>query len=222
MTDKIRIVLADDHTVLRAGLVMLLNSQPDLEVVGQAADGKEAEDMARNIKPDIILMDIAMPGMSGIEATERVKEVSPATKVLVLTMHDDEGYLRQVIKAGASGYVLKKAADTELMAAIRAVSQGEMYVYPTLASAVLRGMLEKEDNPSDEKNLLKTLSEREREVLQLIALGYTNQEIGDKIIISVKTVETYKTRLMDKLNLRRRSELVRFAMESGLIPKVES
>ena len=212
---RIRLLIADDHTVLRAGLTMLLNAQADMEVVGEASDGKEAVEKARALRPDVVLMDIAMPGVGGLEATKQICRALPKTKVLVLTMHNDESYLRQFLQAGAAGYVLKKAADTELTDAIRAVHRGDVFVYPSLTRAVLNDYLGLSSAAEKEKEEKEILSEREREVLKLIALGYTHQQIADRLYLSVKTVETYKARLMEKLNLRGRADLVRYALSRG-------
>jgi len=212
---RIRLLIADDHTVLRAGLTMLLNAQADMEVVGEASDGKEAVEKARALRPDVVLMDITMPGGGGLEATKQICRVLSKTKVLVLTMHDDESYLKQFLQAGAAGYVLKKAADTELTDAIRAVYRGDVFVYPSLTKALLTDYLGLPHNAKEVKREEDILSEREREVLKLIALGYTHQQIADRLYLSVKTVETYKARLMDKLNLRGRADLVRYALSRG-------
>jgi two-component system response regulator NreC len=212
---RIRLLIADDHTVLRAGLTMLLNAQPDIEVVGEATDGREAVEKARALRPDVVLMDITMPGVGGLEATKQICRALPKTKVLVLTMHDDESYLKQFLQAGAAGYVLKKAADTELTDAIRAVYRGDVFVYPSLTKALLNDYLGTPSAAQKEEEEKELLSEREREVLKLIALGYTHQQIADRLYLSIKTVETYKTRLMEKLNLRGRADLVRYALSRG-------
>lgn len=210
---RIRILLADDHTVLRSGLRALLSAQADLEVAGEAADGAEALRLAHTIKPDVVVMDIGMPGVSGIDATARMRRELPSTKVLILSMHDDQGYLRQALRAGASGYVLKKAADTELLAAIRAAARGEIFLDPSLA----KGLVEDVVLPKSQEPEIPTLSEREREVLHLLARGHTNQQVADHLCIGVKSVETYKARLMDKLGLKGRAELVRYALTHGLL-----
>lgn len=212
---RIRLLIADDHTVLRAGLTMLLNAQADMEVVGEASDGKEAVEKARALRPDVVLMDITMPGVGGLEATKQICRALPKTKVLVLTMHDDESYLKQFLQAGATGYVLKKAADTELTDAIRAVYRGDVFVYPSLTKALLNDYLGLPKIAKEDAREADILSEREREVLKLIALGYTHQQIADRLYLSIKTVETYKARLMEKLNLRGRADLVRYALSRG-------
>jgi two-component system response regulator NreC len=210
---RIRILLADDHTVLRSGLRALLSAQADLEVAGEAADGAEALRLAHTITPDVVVMDIGMPGVSGIDATARIRRELPSTKVLILSMHDDQGYLRQALRAGASGYVLKKAADTELLAAIRAAARGEIFLDPSLA----KGLVEDVVLPKSQEPEIPALSEREREVLHLLARGHTNQQVADHLCIGVKSVETYKARLMDKLALKGRAELVRYALTHGLL-----
>lgn len=214
--NKLRILLGDDHAVLRAGLRVLLNLEEDIEVVGEAADGEEVVEMVRKTLPDLVLLDLTMPKLSGLECMARILEEQPMTKILVLTMHDDEEYMKAVIRAGGKGYVLKKAADVELLSAIRTVSRGELYIYPPMAAALVYQMVGPQTSSSKGKNE-KGLSEREREVLKYLALGHTNQEIAEFLHISVKTVETYKTRVMEKLNLRKRAELVRYAMENGII-----
>jgi DNA-binding NarL/FixJ family response regulator len=210
---RIRILLADDHAVLRAGLRALLTAQGDLEVVGEASDGAEAVRLTQSLRPDVVVMDIGMPGVSGIDATARIKRDLPVVKVLILSMHDDRGYLRQVLRAGASGYVLKKAADTELLAAIRAAARGEVFLDPALAKALVDEIIE----PKLPGGKTPALSERERDVLRLIARGHTNRQVADRLCISVKSVETYKARLMEKLGLRGRAELVRYALQQGLL-----
>jgi two-component system response regulator NreC len=210
---RIRILLADDHAVLRAGLKALLAAQPDLEVVGEAADGAQAVRLVRELTPDVVVMDIGMPGVGGIDATARIKREHPATKLLILSMHDDQGYLRQALRAGASGYVLKKAADTELLAAIRAAARGEVFLDPAMAG----GLVEEVVAPRPARGGPALLSDREREVLRLLARGHTNQQVADRLCIGIKSVETYKARLMDKLGLRGRTELVRYALQHGFL-----
>ena len=217
MSDKkLRILLGDDHAVLRAGLRVLLNLEEDFEVVGEAADGEEVLQMVAKTLPDLVLLDLTMPKLSGLECIERILEKYSMTKILVLTMHDDEEYMKAVIRAGGKGYVLKKAADVELLSAIRTVARGELYIYPPLAAALLYQIVGPQTPGINEKKE-KGLSEREREVLKYLALGHTNQDIAELLHISVKTVETYKTRVMEKLDLRKRAELVRYAMENGMI-----
>lgn len=210
---RIRILLADDHTVLRAGLRALLAGQGDLEVIGEASDGAEAIRLAQALRPGVVVMDIGMPGVNGIDATARIKRELPGVKVLILSMHDDQGYLRQVLRAGASGYVLKRAADTELLAAIRAAARGEVFLDPAMAKALVEEVVQ----PSRPSAAEPVLSDREQDVLRLLAYGYTNQQVADRLCISVKSVETYKARLMEKLGLKGRAELVRYALQHGIL-----
>jgi two-component system response regulator NreC len=214
----IRVLLVDDHAVLRSGLRVLLNGQPDMEVVGEAAEGAEAVREALRLRPDVVLMDVAMSGEGGLDATRQIKAQAPPIKVLVLSMYDDESYLRRALEVGASGYALKRAADTDLLSAIRAVARDEMYLHPALTRVVVADLLRREApsqptvRPDDPR-----LTEREAEVLRLVALGHTNQEIAEALSLSVKTVESYKGRLMEKLGLRGRAALVRYAVEAGLL-----
>ncbi len=215
---KIRLLLADDHTVLRAGLKALFNAQPDMEVVAEASDGEEAIRMSRELSPDVVLMDISMPGISGFKATSEIRKQNPAVKILALTMHEDDSYLHQMLRAGADGYVPKKAADTELMAAIRASYRGEHFIHSSIASGLVT--MARQQEPELLKNKgAGVLSQRETEVLQLLALGYTNQQIAEKICLSVKTVESYRARIKAKLGLEGRAHLVRYAIEIGLLDK---
>jgi len=209
----LRVLLADDHTVLRSGLRHMLGSYADFAVVGEAASGLEAIERARTLKPDLVLLDLSMPGIGGLDALVRLRSELPWVKVLVLTMHDDPGYVRQALAAGAVGYVLKTAADDELLTALRVVAGGGTYVYPTLASRALQG----ESVHSGPAEGDGGLSQRETQVLQLLALGYTNQEIAEQLVVGVRTVETYRKRIMDKLNLHTRAQLVRYALAHRLI-----
>jgi two-component system response regulator NreC len=195
-------LIADDHAVLRAGLRMLLGAQTDMEVVGEAGDGTEASRKARELQPDVVLMDLTMPGPRSGDVIRQVLSAAPKTHVLILTMHDDPAYLASAMAAGAAGYVVKKVADSELVSAIRAVHGGRTFVDLTQSL----------DPPSP-----KDLSRREREVLRLLAQGHSNQQIADRIRVSVKTVETHRTRLSVKLGLKGRAELYRFAVESGIL-----
>ncbi|HET9387092.1 MAG TPA: response regulator transcription factor [Gemmatimonadales bacterium] len=211
----IRLLIADDHTVLRAGLRMLLEVQPDLAVAGEAADGVEVVRKARELQPDVVLMDLSMPGPRSGEVIRQVLRASPKTRVLILTMHDDASYLASALAAGAAGYVVKKVADSELLTALRAVHAGRTFVdltqsLDTPSKAVPDGTRAKAERPKD-------LSRREREVLRLLAQGHSNQQIATQIRVSVKTVETYRTRLREKLGLKGRAEFYRFAVESGIL-----
>jgi len=212
---KIRVVLADDHAILRAGLQALLNAQSDIQVVGEASDGATTIQMVQDVEPDVVLLDITMPGMSGLDAAGEIKRIRPATRVLILTMHDDDAYLRQALRAGASGFVLKRAEDRDLLAAIRAVYAGEIYVHPSMSKALVNALIPNQHVADQQANSL--LTARELEVLRLLVEGYTNQEIAQRLILSVKTVETHRSHIMDKLGLRTRAELVRYARQQNLL-----
>jgi two-component system response regulator NreC len=211
----IKVLIADDHSVLRAGLRMLLEAQNDIDVVGEAADGVEVPQKVRELHPDVVLLDLSMPGPRSGKVIREVLRVSPKTRVLILTMHDDAAYLRAALSAGAAGYLVKRAADSELMLAIRAVHAGRTFVDFTRTTGLpplsLSGKAGGQWQPP------KKLSRREREVLRLLAQGHSNQQIADEIRLSVKTVETYRTRLSEKLGLKGRAELYRFAAESGIL-----
>jgi len=215
---KIRVLLADDHAVLRAGLRMLLHVQPDMEVVGEAADTREALVKVCETKPDVLTLDLTMPGGNSMKLIERLRQECPQTRVVVLTMHDDSAYLRAVLAAGGSGYVVKTAADSELLTAIRTVFQGRLFVDSQLreskAPPARNGGV---STGSPARTGVTSLSERERQVLALLVQGHTNQEIADRLFLSVKTIETYRARLTDKLGLRTRAELVRYALGIGLL-----
>lgn len=216
--EKIRLLLADDHTVLRAGLRMLLDTQPDMEVVGEAGDGAEAVECALELKPDVVLMDITMRGMSGLAATRVIRNRIPETKVLVLTMHEDEEYLRQMLEAGATGYVLKRAANAELAVAIRAVHRGEVFLYPSFTKVLLGDVVRKGGARRPfQLDSYELLSQREKQILRLVALGHTNKQIASQLFLSVKTIESYRARLMKKLGLKGRAALVRYALRKGLL-----
>lgn len=223
MTTPIRILVTDDHAVLRAGLTALLNAEPDFIVVGEAADGSECLRVAQALQPDVILLDINMPGVNGLEALPLLRQHAPHSRVLVLTMHDDITYLRQVLRSGGAGYVLKHAADKELLSAIRTVYSGGTFLHPSHAQALLADPAAPSPNANagDSNNALGQLSEREQETLKLIALGYSNKEIAEKLYLSVKTVETYKARIMEKLELTTRAALVRFALQHKLLDEPE-
>jgi DNA-binding NarL/FixJ family response regulator len=208
---KIRIVLADDHGVVRQGFRRILDAQPDMEIVGEASNGKEALELAAKFSPDVVVMDVAMPELNGIEATRRMGEAAPRTRVLALSMHKDSVYVREILRAGARGYLLKDAVDEDLIAAVRAVSRGEGYLSPGVADAVLTDYRQHVTDPID------LLTSREREVLQLIAEGKTNKEIATTLNLSVYTVDAHRGRIMEKLNLHSTGELVRFAIRKGLV-----
>jgi len=211
--NKLRVFLADDHAVLREGLKALVNMQPDMEVVGEASNGRSAWQKARELLPDVVVMDVSMPEMTGAQATKRLKQSCPDVKVLALTAHEDKGYLRHLLEAGASGFVLKRAATEELIQAIRVVAACGAYIDPTLAGKVLKGFM----RPQASRNASECdqPSDREAEVLRSIAWGYSNKEIATQLNISVKTVETYKARLAEKLGLKSRTEIVRYAVRQG-------
>jgi len=211
----ISVLIADDHAVLRAGLRMLLEAQHDMEVAGEAGDGSEVPRKARALQPDIVLMDLSMPGPHSGEVIRQVRRACPKTRVLILTMHDDSAYLASALSAGAAGYVVKKVADSELLLAIRAVHAGRTFVDLTQTSGVSPHPVPRRVGAQREPP--KDLSRREREVLRLLAQGHSNQQIADQIRVSVKTVETYRTRLRKKLGLKGRAELYRFAVESGIL-----
>jgi two-component system response regulator NreC len=212
---KIRLILADDHAVVRSGLRMLLEAQPDMEIIAEAESGEEAVNSARKLKPDIILMDIQMPGVNGIEATKRIKQLSPDSAVLALTMHEDEQYFFQMLHAGASGYVPKRAAPDELVTAIRTVARGDVFLYPSLATQLVQDYLKQ--GGGDQLQVYDTLTPREQEVLILIAEGLSNPEIAERLVISVKTVDRHRENIMRKLNLHSRIDLVKYAIKVGLI-----
>jgi DNA-binding NarL/FixJ family response regulator len=210
---KLQIFLADDHVVVREGLKALINAQPDMIVIGEAGDGLTAWQQARESQPDVVIMDITMPALNGVQATEQLKSACPNIKILALSVHEDTSYLRQLLAAGASGYVLKHAAADDLIRAIRMVASGGVYLDPALANHVVAGYVRV---PAAASALLGTdLSERETEVVQRIAHGYSNKEIAAQFTLSVKTVETYRARAMEKLGLSSRAALVRYALEHG-------
>src|SRR5947209_12893625 len=189
---KIHILLADDHTILRAGLKMMLNAQPDMEVVGEASEGRQAITESLRLQPDIVLMDITMPDMNGIEATRQIKKVQPGVKVLILTMHENDEYVFQALRAGASGYMLKEAADTELITALHVIQSGQFYLSPSAQSVMVGDYLQRM-RAGEEKDSYSSLTEREREILKLVAEGYTNNQIAERLVISPKTVDTHRT-----------------------------
>ncbi len=211
--EKIKVLLADDHHVLRSGLRLLIDSQADLEVIGEVGNGTEAVEAVISLQPDVLLLDLAMPGMDGIGVIKSLRREGNQTKILVLTMYEDEGYLKNVIQAGGTGYLLKKALDAELLTALRMVAKGVRIIDPVLAGNLVIRIYKDE---RDERNKPE-LSEREKQVIRLIALGFTNRQIADELVLSIKTVESHKANIKTKLNLFNRSELVRYAIESKLI-----
>lgn len=208
---KIRVLLADDHELVRHGFAVFLNGQTDMEVVGEASNGREAIELAEKLKPDIVVMDVTMPELGGVEATRRIRDTVMSAKVLAVSMHKDSVYVREILRAGADGYLLKDSRGDDMLAAIRAVWNGEGYISPAVSQAVL------EDYRKQAKAPIDLLTARERDVLQLVAEGFTNKEIATKLNLSVYTAEGYRARIMEKLNLHSTGELVRFAMRSGLI-----
>jgi len=216
---KLRILLADDHKMLREGLRVLLDSQAGMHVVGEAASGKAVLEKAGELNPDVVVMDLSMPELNGLQATELLRTRHPAIKVVVLTAHEDESYLTQLCKAGAAGYVLKRSAGDDLVQAIRMAARGQVYVEPALAGKALARLA---TGPSaSQETTHAPLSDREKEVLSLIAWGCSNKEAADKLEVSVKTVETYRVRIADKLGLRSRTELVKYALRQGWLNDAE-
>jgi two-component system response regulator NreC len=213
---KIRLILADDHAVVRSGIRMLLEAQPDIEIVAEAESGREAVEEARRTKPDVVLMDVQMPGLNGIEATQQIKKLVPETAILALTMHEDDQYFFEMLHSGASGYVPKRAAPDELVTAIRTVARGEIFLYPSLATRLVQDYLKRAD-ANDQPLVYDDLTPREREVLVLIAEGMSNAEIAENLVISVKTVDRHRENIMRKLNMHNRVDLVKYAIRSGLI-----
>ena len=216
-THKIRVMIVDDHAILRAGLRMLVNAQADMEVVSEAPDGEKAIQEVQETKPDVTLLDLTMPRVSGMKALQEIARNCRETRVLVLTMHDDPAYLRSALAAGASGYLLKRAVDSELIAAIRAVHRGGIFVDPRLASILVQDVLAKKGTKAAPTQPINILSDRELQVLRLVARGYTSAQIAKQISVGVKTVETYRSRFAEKLGLRTRSDVIRFAVQMGLL-----
>jgi DNA-binding NarL/FixJ family response regulator len=226
---KIHVILADDHDILRQGLKLLLEAQPDIQVMGEARTGTEAIEQTKQHTPDVIILDISMPGMDGLKACQIIRQHYPETQVLILTMHESEEYFLQALRVGAVGYLVKKAAPSELCAAVRTTAQGGAFLYPGLAKTLIRAYLTNQDSRSGATQVnssrsslqiqaLSVLTPREIEVLKLVAEGSTSQEIADQLVLSVKTVQAHRANIMEKLGLRDVAHLVRFAIHHGLIP----
>jgi DNA-binding NarL/FixJ family response regulator len=208
---KTRILLADDHSVVRRGFALILSREPDQEIVGEARNGREAVELAEKLQPDVVVIDVSMPELNGIEATRRISDRCPRTRVLALSMHRDAVYVREILRAGARGYLVKDADDDTFLSAVRAVARGEAYLSPSIADAVLVDYRKHVTDPID------LLTTREREVLQMIAEGRTNKEIANTLKLSVYTVEAHRGKIMEKLNLHNTGDLVRFALRNGMI-----
>jgi len=213
---KIKILVVDDHAIVREGVRMILAKESDLEVVGEAGDGQQALELTERVRPDVVIMDISMPGMGGIEATQTVRARHPEVQVLALTMHEDESYVFQLLRAGAAGYVLKRAAAQDLVQAVRASAKGEAFLYPSVARKVVEDYLRRVET-GEERARYDGLTTREKEILTLIAQGLSNQQIAEKLFISIKTVQTHRAHILEKLGLHDRTELVRYAIRKGLI-----
>ncbi|MEW6263714.1 MAG: response regulator transcription factor [Thermodesulfobacteriota bacterium] len=220
--DKIRVLLAEDHTIVRKGLRSILEKEAGLEVIGEAEDGREAVNKAEALHPDVVVMDIAMPGFNGLEATRRLKKDFPGMKIIILTVHANEEYVFQTLQAGASGYLVKSAAPTDLISAIHAALKGESYLSPSISRTVIDEYIRRTTEMTEGEAPFARLTRREREVLQLIAESRTNKEIANLLFISIKTVETHKAHLKEKLNLKNTAELIRYAITNGLIIKDNS
>lgn len=213
---KIRVLICDDHTILREGIRLLLNSQPDMQVVGEASNGRDAVVQANALKPAVILMDIAMPLLNGLEATKQIHRDNPNARVLVLTMYESDEYVAQMLQAGATGYVLKKVAGSELIHAIRAVEQGEAFLYPSITKRLVEDYLRRVEL-GQERASMDSLTDREREILQLIAEGHTSKEIADLLSLSVRTVQNHRAHVMQKLGIHDRGDLIKYAIQKGII-----
>jgi two-component system, NarL family, response regulator NreC len=213
---KVRILVVDDHTLIRRGIVGLLNSQSDMEVIAEAGSGKEALEFVDRCAPDVVLLDVAMPDGNGLETAKHIKENTPAVQVLMLTMHDRPDYVFEALRAGAAGYILKGADVQDLLSAVRAVYHGDVYLYPTLTKRLLTDFLRRAEGGA-EPDHLNALSERERDVLRLIAQGKTSNEIAQMLVISPYTVQTHRDHIMEKLNLHRKADLIRYAVRVGLV-----
>ncbi len=217
MSNKlVRVLIVDDHDIVRAGIRMLLDAQPDMAVIGEASNGKEAVEMVSSMEPDVVLMDISMPGMTGIEATRAIKQTNSRVEIVGFTMHAEDRYFFQLLQAGASGYVVKGAAPHELLDAVRAASRGEAYIHPSLQRKLIGDYVSRAEG-NDQGSMLEDLTERELEVLRLIVDGLTSREIAESLVISQNTVERHRQNIMAKLGLHNRAELVRYAISKGLV-----
>jgi two-component system response regulator NreC len=214
VAEPIRVLIADDHTIVRSGVRLLLEAEPGIEVVGEALDGSEALALTEALQPDVVLMDIAMPGMDGLEATRQIKARWPGINVLVLTMHRTNEYFFEMLKAGASGYVLKGAETSDLTNAVRVVGRGEVFLYPTMARRLVRAYLDQAERHAESG---PPLSPREKEILRMLAAGYSNKEIAERLVVSPSTVHTHRSNIMSKLGLNTRYELVQYARQHGLL-----
>ncbi len=210
---KIKILLVDDHAIMRDGIKALLSIYDDIEVVGEASEGREAVEMARELNPDVVVMDISMPGMDGLEVTRRLTKRNPGMKVIILTQHDNREYILSAIKVGAAGYIPKKALGSDLISAIRAVHSGDSFLYPSAAKTLIDDYRKQAEQP----DIYESLTEREREILKLIAEGLTSREIANALYISQKTVQGHRTKIMEKLDLHNRTELIKYAIRKGLV-----
>lgn len=214
--EKIRLLIADDHLIVREGLRAILGAQPDIEVVGEATNGEEAVDKVKEIRPDIVLMDITMPELDGLEATRRIKQNNPEVNILILTMHEGDEYFFKSLDVGASGYFIKGGSSRELISALRAVYHGDVFLYPTMAKKLLGNYLQ-QVKAGQHKESYDGLTGREREILTLVAKGQTNQEIAELLVLSAATVQTHRAHIMAKLGLHSRTELVKYAIRQGFI-----
>jgi two-component system response regulator NreC len=215
MNGRVRVLVVDDHEIVREGIRMVLATDPELEVVGVASSGEEAIEKVRELEPDVVLMDIGMPGLSGFEATRRIRQSHPQTQVVALTVHDSEGYVFQMLQAGATGYVVKRAAAEDVIAAVKRAHQGEAVLHPSVAKLLIKDYLARV--AKGEERSFDELSDREREILKLIAEGKTNREIADTLFLSIKTVQAHRANLMRKLGMHDRTELVKYAIRKGII-----